>query len=528
MIGLAVGPAIQSNRPWIDVKKIGATPAGQAEHFNWQQTYRPLTWPHRGTTVLDVQARFPRYWKAQDLDLFNGTAWASAAVGGAYPLYGVSNANIDRWTEKLTVTIRAMSTREVIAAGTASPPVQAGGMVLGLGSAPGTYLAQQPLRSGDSYQVDVYAPAPSRRQLAAAGSRYPLAELAPDLQLLIPQAGSQAVAQPIQFAPYGSPGRVRYNPAASLSGTATQQFVASSAYAPALRLAERLKAATRTPYQYVRAVMAYLSRGYTYDQSPPTGRYPLITFLFGSRRGYCQQFAGAMALLLRMGGVPARVAVGFTSGTLDSATHTYVVSDLDAHAWVEAWFPSLGWVTFDPTPAEDPALRGLPPTPFVQADALQPRHQIVSPHTGGQARPAALVGRRDSKHASRSSGGGVPAWLVIVPLLALLGALSLAGWRRARTPEALLEELERAFARCGRPLAPAVTLAELERQMADAPAAAAYLRTLRCARYAGHADAPTPEQRRAVRRRLRRGLGLLGSLRALVALPPSAGRVSWR
>ena len=79
----------------------------------------------------------------------------------------------------------------------------------------------------------------------------------------------------------------------------------------------------------------------TYTEKPPRPR--------GSRRwtrscsatsaGYCQQFSGAMALLLRMGGVPARVGAGFSPGTLDSDRDEYVVRDLDAHSWVEAYFP---------------------------------------------------------------------------------------------------------------------------------------------------------------------------------------------
>ena len=69
-----------------------------------------------------------------------------------------------------------------------------------------------------------------------------------------------------------------------------------------------------------------------------------------------------MALLLRMGGVPARVAAGFTTGTLRHARRTsYVVADIDAHAWVEAWFPHYGWVRFDPTPAVAPARGGKLP-----------------------------------------------------------------------------------------------------------------------------------------------------------------------
>ena len=83
---------------------------------------------------------------------------------------------------------------------------------------------------------------------------------------------------------------------------------------------------------------------------------PLDAFLFRDKAGYCQQFSGAMALLLRMGGVPARVAAGFTPGDArHRARREFVVRDFDAHSWVEAYFPGYGWVTFDPTPAIAPA-----------------------------------------------------------------------------------------------------------------------------------------------------------------------------
>src|SRR5205807_8603 len=127
----------------------------------------------------------------------------------------------------------------------------------------------------------------------------------------------------------------------------------------AYALALRLERGAATPFAYVRAVEGYLARGFTYNESPAPAAYPLETFLLRTRAGYCQQFAGAMALLLRMGGVPARVSVGFTSGSYDTATRRWLVSDLDAHAWVEAGFPRYGWVRFDPTPAAAPA-RGRP------------------------------------------------------------------------------------------------------------------------------------------------------------------------
>src|SRR4051794_20201894 len=79
-----------------------------------------------------------------------------------------------------------------------------------------------------------------------------------------------------------------------------------------------------------------------------------MDFLLGTRLGYCQQFSGAMALLLRMGGVPARVISGFGPGVFDKKRGEYVVRDDDAHSWVEAYFPGIGWQTFDPTPPAAP------------------------------------------------------------------------------------------------------------------------------------------------------------------------------
>ena len=93
---------------------------------------------------------------------------------------------------------------------------------------------------------------------------------------------------------------------------------------------------------------------FTYDLStaPGNGDDALVEFLTTGRRGYCEQFASAMAVMLRTLGVPARVAVGFTGGRpADGGARA--VSTSDAHAWVEAWFPEAGWTTFDPTPLTD-------------------------------------------------------------------------------------------------------------------------------------------------------------------------------
>ena len=77
---------------------------------------------------------------------------------------------------------------------------------------------------------------------------------------------------------------------------------------------------------------------------------PLANFLFVTRRGYCEYFASAMAILLRTQGIPARVATGFQSGYYNDVSGSWVMRASDAHAWVEGWIEGRGWVTFDPTP----------------------------------------------------------------------------------------------------------------------------------------------------------------------------------
>ena len=132
----------------------------------------------------------------------------------------------------------------------------------------------------------------------------------------------------------------------------------NSSYLRTWRLAQQLKRGARNPYEFARRIDIYLERGFRYDERPapvPEGVPPLEHFLFEGKAGYCQHFSGAMTLLLRMGGVPARVATGFSPGGFRRRQGEWVVRDRDAHSWVEGWFDGLGWVTFDPTPSATPA-----------------------------------------------------------------------------------------------------------------------------------------------------------------------------
>ncbi|MEP7004261.1 MAG: transglutaminaseTgpA domain-containing protein [Chloroflexota bacterium] len=122
------------------------------------------------------------------------------------------------------------------------------------------------------------------------------------------------------------------------------------------KLAQTITAAKTTPYDKAEAVETYLRNTYRYStvvKSAPPGRDPVDYFLFDLKADFCEYFASSMAVLLREVGVPARVVEGFTAGELD-ITNRYAVKELNAHAWVEVYFPLYGWIEFEPTPSELP------------------------------------------------------------------------------------------------------------------------------------------------------------------------------
>jgi hypothetical protein len=125
-------------------------------------------------------------------------------------------------------------------------------------------------------------------------------------------------------------------------------------YEPLYRQARAVIGRTVSPYAAAVALETWFraSGDFRYDETPPsTGNQPpLVGFVTRTRAGHCQYYAGAMALMLRYLGIPARVAAGFTSGRFNRANSTWTVTDREAHTWVEVWFPRFGWLPFDPTP----------------------------------------------------------------------------------------------------------------------------------------------------------------------------------
>lgn len=121
-------------------------------------------------------------------------------------------------------------------------------------------------------------------------------------------------------------------------------------------LAEKLTSSSGNRYDAVTAVKDYLQNGFSYTLDtvvPPAGADFVDHFLYETKQGYCVHFATAMTVLLRSAGIPARYVQGYGPGTQqeDTTPAKYLITQGDAHAWVEVYFAGAGWVPFDPTPA---------------------------------------------------------------------------------------------------------------------------------------------------------------------------------
>jgi transglutaminase-like putative cysteine protease len=125
-------------------------------------------------------------------------------------------------------------------------------------------------------------------------------------------------------------------------------------------LARQITERADNPYDKSRALELYLRShyGYTLDLAGAPPSDPLAYFLFQKRAGHCEYFAAAMTVMLRSVGIPARLVNGFLTGEYNDVGGDFIVRASDAHSWVEVFFPSYGWMTFDPTPPASEPVAG--------------------------------------------------------------------------------------------------------------------------------------------------------------------------
>ena len=488
----AAAPALDRPAPWLNYQTLAEDVAGKGSvGYRWDHGYGPIDWPRKGRELLRIRAQAPAYWKAEVLDTFDGRVWRRTGSVAALEPDGDQDRSQPQWFQTIAVRVRGLRSAQFVTAGSATRVFDAPRQPINAGA--GTYVTQRGiLRRGASYSAAVYTPRPTPAQLDAAGPldqalvRQWLRVDLPDPDMPLTGAGDGTPWAEASFPPFGTDEATLISrPTSSIRTTDGVAVVRSTALRRTYDLAQRLRARSTSAYDYVRRVRERVQRGAAYSETPSVRANPLDAFLFDDRIGYCQHFSGAMALLLRMGGIPARVAVGFTPGTLDRGAGEYVVRDLDAHSWVEAYFPRYGWITLDPTPSASPARDQ-------QADLAAALTRSRTPTPGGD-RPGdpSLTGSggQGAGEAGGATSGDsrlvVGAGLLLAVPAGIAGALLLRRRRRraAECADPDLAELERALRRSGRPPAPGATLAGLEGRLGGTPGARGYLRAVSARRY---------------------------------------------
>ncbi len=156
--------------------------------------------------------------------------------------------------------------------------------------------------------------------------------------------------------------------------------------------ARQVTAGAESTYDAALLLQAWFQREFEYslEVQPGHGSSAIESFL-RDRVGYCEQFAGTYAAMLRTLGIPSRVAVGFTSGVA-VADGEFSVLGRNAHAWPEVWFDGIGWVGFEPTPGRGApnaeSYTGIPPQQDTSTDAADVEDSAVAPPTTLPTGPA--------------------------------------------------------------------------------------------------------------------------------------------
>ncbi|MFL5937007.1 MAG: transglutaminase family protein [Gaiellaceae bacterium] len=412
-LAAATQPAVAKSEflHWQTWKPISRPPAQVGVRYVWDSNYDGFTWPRKTTTVFKVQAS-PRslYWRSTTLDLFTGARWVEYRQPERAELFdnrldltqndplAPSAARDPATWKKAQFEIASLADDHLVAPSVpvAYEPVFSGADFFQGGS--GTLSGE--LERGQRYAAWSYSPHPTSAQLAATGDGYGQAAL-PYLEVY------PSVAAP----PFGTTGRE----------AAMRRFFAEYPnYRALYAQARRVVGNAQSPYAAVLALESWLrsTGGFAYTQHPPRARTePLLDFVLRTKRGYCQHFAGAMTLMLRYLGIPARVAEGFTSGVYDTQSKTWTVTDHDAHAWVEVWFERFGWLPFDPTPGRgslsaaysvsSPDFRIASAQRFISGVAASllntaALHQDVS---FGEKNPGVIFRGTDIRPAKPSAGG---------------------------------------------------------------------------------------------------------------------------
>jgi len=519
--------------------------------YVWDANYDGIEFPEEPTTVLRVKVpglRRSLYWRATTLDDYTGLIWEESLqlgeasereqIDATSPLLPAAAGNEETWVRQEFEVEALRDTRLLASAqpvrwepGTEAPVADANGDKV---------VVSDGIRRDQRYTVWSYVPRPNPSELNGFRGDYP-AEADRYLEV---------VFDPVPE--WGVEGRDALMDAYFASSDEFEVTVLESVYQAALGITSE----AQSPYEAAALLETWLREagGFVYDEQPPApigGMPALVDFVNETKRGYCQQYAGAMALMLRLLGVPARVAVGFTSGEYSADNKEWVVQDTDAHAWVEVWFPEFGWIPFDPTPGrgELDATYAVSSGEFNAGDAaginFDDRLEFLSPPVANRVREAAnrqglaegsgiVGGPGGTLTVVRDRGPGIFALLALVIGGATAAVLVLKAIRRSarfatRDPRALASACRRDIvgflADQGVELPPGATMPEIGAilQRFYSIDATPFVRDVTVARFgpperAGEALGRARRDLRQLRRGLRARLGFASRARGAVSL----------
>ena len=541
-VALSASPAVAKPAflDWQHWNPYAHSPSPVSVSFVWDGRYSGISFPRKVTTLLTIRApkAIGTYWRATILDTYAHDRWVEH-VWRETPLE--RNALVPPAARRAANAVQ----QEVTVDALADDHLVAASMPLGFNiSEPaadvgqGVGIALGGLKRGERYMAWSYAPQPTAADLVRAPASYPRALTRPGREL--------EVTPGINALPFGKPGR---------TAALERRLVGPLApYQPLFARARSVVGKTQSPYAALVALERWFrtTGGFTYSlQPPPTpGLPPLVGFVLQTQTGYCQHFAGAMALMARMLGIPARVAAGFVSGHFVNGE--WQVTDRDAHTWVEAWFPGYGWLPFDPTPG-----RGHLAAPYSAASPsfdVSRESKLLSsvvrggevfgaahvvddrtPHRGRNLHSQADVGVRGLGRTSRvSHGHSLGRFLALLVLGAIAAVLLAKTLRRRlryvtrdprRIAAACAHELADFLADQRLPVRRGATYGELRDTVSEhlAVDAQTFTDALDAARFGPPSGAPAAARRAKselvdLKRRLRRQVFLLDRARGAVSL----------
>ena len=293
-----------------------------------------------GEPVMRVVTSEGRYWRANVFDSFDGRRWENTSQERGN-LQAEATVNVPGWDNRTRLLQQITPLQDLGYVVLAAPDI----MQLTVPTVASYELVPDPtfaesLLSPEAEDPDPTIPADTWELQHVLS----LAPLLPNEPYQVLSSQTTATVWDLENAPADVPEDVL-----------NRYLQLPDSVDPAVgQLAARLTEEAETTYAKAKTLETALRRiPYSDDiQKAPLGRDPVSYFLFDLQEGYCDYYATSMVVMLRMLSIPSRLATGYAEGEYQPDTQEYLVTNKDAHTWVEVYFSGLGWIEFEPTASE--------------------------------------------------------------------------------------------------------------------------------------------------------------------------------